>query len=203
MTSNPALNLSAFDTTIGLNILGTAIITLSSGSNQYVGFYADYDLDYADYLSYNDNAFITNALDLNQTDSIGDPNNYDLSSLPSHYTLFDMFANNSLDDSNTAGTPNSGSPQCCDIALAMAYSNINVDPGYLAMITFTVSSTAPSSGFYITQASNDNTVAPIYLSGNVEFASSAPEPSTFLLGAGSLALGGLFMRFRRRTSIQA
>jgi MYXO-CTERM domain-containing protein len=202
MTSNAAVNLSAFDTAISLNNLGTASITLSEGSGQYVGFYADYDLDYADYLSYNDSAFTAAALVADQTDSIGDPNVFVDVAAPSHYALFNLFANNTLDNGNTAGTPGSD-PQCCDIAFAMAFSNINVDSGGHAVVTFTVSSTAPQSGFYITQASNDGSVAPLYLSGDVSITSGSPEPSTFLLGAGSLVLGGFFVRRRRIAAIQS
>jgi len=200
MSSNPAVNLVAFDTTIGLNLFGTVTVTLGSGTNQFVDFYGDYDIDYAAYLSYNDNGSTTNSLATDQSYSIGDPNGYDVGSSPTHYTLFDMFANNTLDNSNTAGTPYSGNPQCCDIALAMGFSNITVDAGGSAVVTFAISSTAPSSGFYITQASNDITVAPFYLSGSVDITSGAPEPTTFLLGGGSLALGWFFVRRRRLAS---
>jgi len=204
-SSNPAVDLSGFDTSLVPNSLGVATITLGPGSNQYVGLYADYDIDYADYLSYNDNASTTNALDSpDQSYSIGNPNVYNGISSPSGYTLFDAFANDALDDSNTAGTPNSGLPQCCDIAFAMAFSNINVALGGSAIITFDVSFTAPSGGFYVTQSSNDPTQPSIYLSGDVDLigGSSTPEPSTFLLTAGALAVAGFLARRRRAASFR-
>jgi hypothetical protein len=197
--SNSAVNLSVFDTTLNPNSLGTAVITLGPGSDQYVSFYADYDIDYSDYLSYNDNAATTNSLSSGQTFSIGDPNTYNGVTAPSGYTLFDAFANNTLDNSNTAGTPNSGTPQCCDIAFAIGFSGIDVSGGGSAVVTFNVSLTAPASGFYITQSSNDLAQPSIYVYGEVDQTTATPEPSTFLLMAGALAIVGILAR-RRRTA---
>jgi len=193
-SSNPAVDIAAFDTTYNPNGLGVATIALAAGSNQYAGFYADYDIDYADYLSYNDNASTTGTLASGQSYSINDPNAWD----GTGYTLFDAFDADTLDDGNDAGTPDSGDPQCCDIAFAMMFSDINLDSDETAVVTFTVSSAPPPSGFYITQSSNDSTQPSVYLSGTVDVTelTSTPEPSTFVLGGGVLVLAGFFTRRR-------
>jgi hypothetical protein len=201
LTGNAAVDLSMFDSTTaayGSNNLGSITVTLGPGAGQNVDFYADYDVRYIEFLSNNDNASTTGTLASGQSYEIGDPN-VTGDSMPTGFTLFDDFANDTLSDSNTLGTPGSD-PQCCDVAFAMGLDDISVGDGGSATVTFDVSTIQPTSGFFITQSTNSDEGGSLYLSADVEFDQPTPEPSTFLLGAGAIAIGGFAARRSRARS---
>jgi hypothetical protein len=206
LNGNIAAGLSTFDTTtaaFGTNSLGSIVVTLGPGLNQNVGFYADYDVRYGEFLSNNDNALTSGTLAAGQSYQIGDPSATG-STTPSGFVLFDAFANDNLTNTNTLGTPGSD-PQCCDVAFAMGFDGINLASAQTAQLTFTVSSTQPTSGFYITQATNSDEGGTLYLNGSLVITgdSPIPEPSTFLLGLSALAVIGFAARRRLAASSRA
>ena len=191
------INLGGLDRTLSpaSNTLGTVTITLGPGANQSVALYADYDVSYSSYLSFDDSASTSGARPAGTSFSVNNPNTS---------SLFSDFAGNppTLDNLNwlpvgsASGPPN----ECCDVAFALALGNINVLAGGSATATFAVTGIAPLSGFYI-QQTNSDTQASIYLQGSVNVQNpgtggAVPEPSTL----GMVLLSGGFLvawkRFR-------
>jgi hypothetical protein len=175
------IDLSNFDPTLSPanNTLGSIKVTLLPGSNQYVSFYADYDISFATYGSFDDYASLHGALPAGLTYELDDPN---------VSNIFNDFAGNTLANTNNVGTPGDPANNCCDVSFALSLSGIN--PGADgATATFVISSTAPSGGFYI-QQTNQDTGASIYLQGEVtdNGVPQVPEPSTLAMG-----LAGVFL----------
>ena len=192
--SNPgggSINLSGFDQTLenGTNNLGSVLVTLAPGQNQSVEFYADYDLDYPTYGSFDDYATVGGSLPSGWSYSANSPDITN-SGGPTGSVLFDQFANNALDDTNHVPTPGEPPTNCCDVAFALSISQLNVAPGGTGTVTFTVSTTAPTSGFYIEQTNQDFGDS-IYLDATVNIqggGTTTPEPSTFVLGLGLIGI---------------
>jgi hypothetical protein len=178
-------SVSGFDNTletVGTNSLGTASFLLGPGSNQFVSFYADYDIDFAQFGSFDDFASVHGSLPTGWSYMLADPNDQ---------TLFGIFAANTLDNSNSVSTPSEPKFNCCDVASALSISGINVAAGGEATVTFSVSSFSPEVGFYL-QQTNANTQNSIYISASVNVQNPegpvVPEPSTFMLGAGAVGI---------------
>ena len=188
-----SISLAGWDSTLepGTNNLGSVVLTLVAGqSDQYAGFYADYDLDYATFGSFQDSGTTVGSLPAGVSYELQDPN---VSS------IFTDFASNSLADVNTVGTASNSPNVCCDVAFALLVNGLDVPNGGTGTVTFTVSTTAPASGFYL-QQTNFDAGDSIYLSENVNISgtgSSTPEPSTFVLALGGIGLGIGFKRRRR------
>jgi len=191
-----SVSLSSFDATLepGTNILGTVVFTLNPGqNNQYVGFYADYDLDNVAYGTADDSASVHGTAPSGVSYEANDPNVSnifnDFSGLPT-----------ALPDSNSVGTPSGPPTVCCDVAFAMGVTGLNVAAGGTGTVTFTISTTLPT-GFYI-QQTNTTAGDSIYLSEVTTITAPAgggggvPEPSTFALGLG--ALGAVVAVTRRK-----
>jgi hypothetical protein len=195
-SGNGTISLSSFDTTIEpvSNALGTVTVTLGPGAGQFVSFYADYDVDFATYGSFDDYASVGGAQPLGWSYSVNDPGATD-GTLPYGLVLFDQFYNNVLDNTNHQPTPSGPPSECCDVAFALSIGSINVAAGGSATATFVIGTTAPTSGFYI-QQTNADTGDSIYLQGNVAGnnpVSGVPEPSTLALGL----VGGCLLAWRR------
>jgi hypothetical protein len=199
-----SIDLSGFDQTLEpiTNVLGSVVVNLATGNDQYAVFYADYDLDFATYGSFDDSASTNGSLPAGYSYSINDPNATD-SSLPFGVTLFDQFYNNALDDTNYVGTASGPPDQCCDAAFALGLGDLNVAAGGSGTVTFTVSTTAPASGFYI-QQTNATAGDSIYLSAVADIegpvGTTTPEPSTFILGLGALGMALAVATRRKRIS---
>jgi hypothetical protein len=188
--SQAGINMANFDTTLepGTNTLGYIAITLNPGVTGYASFYADYDLDYSTYGSFDDSATTGGSLPSGWSWEADDPNSSN---------IFSDFANNNLTNTNNVGTPSGPPNECCDVAFALSIGDINVG-AQPETITFTVSTDAPTSGFYIQQTNTDGGDS-IYLSasesgGGGTNPPTVPEPSTLVLAA----LGGLSVLMWRR-----
>ena len=168
-------------------------MTLVPGENsQYAGFYADYDLDYLSFGSFQDSGTTAGSLPAGVSYELDDPN---------AGNIFTDFADGSLTNVDNVGTASNSPDVCCDVAFALAVSGLNVPSDGTGTVTFTVSTTAPASGFYI-QQTNFDAGDSIYLSENVSISgtgggASTPEPSTFVLALGGIGLGVAFKRWRR------
>jgi len=186
------INLVSFDTSLepALNGLGSVTISLGTGADQSALLYADYDLDYATYGSFDDSGSTHGALPAGASYELNDPN---------VSNIFSDFATDALPDSNSVGTASGPPSQCCDVAFAFGLGDLTVLPGGSGTVTFTVSTIAPASGFYI-QQTNATVGNSIYLSATANIqnpGSSTPEPSTFALGLGALGLAFFAARRRR------
>jgi hypothetical protein len=211
-----SVNLGGFDTTlesVGPNSLpGSITVTIGTGL-QYAAVWMDYDVDYFFPLgSFEDAGSTSGTPASTQSWELNDPNLYLASSNPTGFVLFDDFGNGSLPSTNSvdAATCAANSPAACDVAWALAES-LNVDSSLYSggTVTFTVSTRAPASGFYLQQTNQGNGVGGggdiIYLSDTVNLTPvssgpTVPEPSSVVL-FGTLLAGVLFLR--KRSSAKA
>ncbi len=133
---------------------------------------------------------VNGLLPLNLSYSIGWPG----ADLGLGFTVFDLFAANTLDNTNHVpaySPPGPLSSPCCDVALAENFG-FTLGAGENGILTFNTSTTAPQSGFYL-QVTDHDTGQNYYLteSFNIE-TQGAPEPtSALLLIAGMGAVLGL------------
>jgi hypothetical protein len=107
--------------------------------------------------------------------------------------IYTNFLAGSLDNSN--GVPSS-SPDDVSMALGWAF---NLTAGQTATIIFSLSETAPVSGFYLWQTDPDSKVD-IYFSSTLNKTggnTSVPEPSTLMLMLSGLGFVGVAARFRK------
>ena len=191
---NASVNVSGFDTTLepGSNTLGSIVVTINTTGIVGAAVYMDYDVDFA-----------TLGFDQDFGTPVGSPSgtqSYDLDTPPNPYNEMSGNPILPLSDSNTVGTP-SGSPPCCDVSWALEEHGF-LDPTLYSGIifTFTVSTTAPTSGFYLQQTDTD-TGDSIYLSDTYSVIPlsgpppAVPEPSSILLLA-TAALGVLYWNRR-------
>jgi hypothetical protein len=190
-----SISLAGFDSALepASNTLGSFTVTLAAGSGQYVAFYADYDVDYNAYGSFADSGLTVGSQPANASYELGDPNSSN---------IFNDFAGNSLANTNSVGTPSKPPAECCDVAFALAFGNLNIAAGG-GSVTFAITSAAPTSGFYIEQT-NEYTGDSIFLQGSVNLGTSGggggsttPEPPTSVLG---LSLIGVALAWNRRRS---
>lgn len=203
-STNPnggSIDLSGFSTvleTLGPpatanNLLGSVVVNLMPGANQFASFYADYDLDFVDFGSFQDQVTIVGSAPSGVSYEAQDPNVTDSYTWPgaTGQLLFDDFQSNNLSNTNSVGTASPSPDECCDAAFALSVGGLDVSSP--ETLTFTVSTTAPTSGFYIQQTNLDEGDS-IYLTETVS--SVVPEPSTFLFVLGGLAAMLGFRRFR-------
>lgn len=190
----PGVNVSAFDATLepGVNSVATTpgSITISLGTGlQYAAVYMDYDVDYATTTGGCPSLGCGSFTDVGST--VGSPSatqSYELAD-PNLSNIFSDFSGNSLTSSNSvsAAACAVNAPQFCDVSWALAESlNVNSALYSGAVVTFTVSSTAPTSGFYL-QQTNGITGNSIYMSDVVSLTPvtgpppPVPEPASVLL----------------------
>jgi hypothetical protein len=192
------INLSSFDQTLenGLNsnTLGTVTVSLAAGSHEFVSFYADYDVSYNSFGSFDDSASIHGTTATGESYEVDDPNSSN---------IFNDFAGNSLNGKDNVKTPSGPPSNCCDVSFALAFGNLTVPAGG-GTVTFSIAASAPSSGFYIEQT-NQDTNNSIFLSGVFNGGvppppppppPGVPEPSTFGLGLSLIVAALAFTRRR-------
>jgi hypothetical protein len=174
-----------YPTTSASNNLGSVAVTLGAGVSQYVLAYMDYDLNYNSSGSYQDYGTPVGAPGAGVTWELDDPN---------ASNIFNDFAGNNLQNTNNVGTYSGPNTPCCDVSWALGAGGLNVTSS--AIVTFTVSTTAPASGFYLQQTNGQDTSQNIYLSESVQYNQSAtPEPATMALFA--IGLAGVLLARKR------
>lgn len=197
----------SFNPSLGGNgILGTVQVTLTPSSNPYKVFaFWDYNSSSGGSNSsssssggYNEYATAVGTLSGGESYSVDAPADPGAggatASSPGNLTTY--FNSGVLDDTNHL--PSCSTPPCSDVAVALGQT-VTVAPGTSDTVSFTASTTAPTTGFYISQT--DGSGNTIYLSSNVvdpplgaEFAT--PEPGSIALIAGGLGLLALVRRRR-------
>jgi hypothetical protein len=106
-------------------------------------------------------------------------------------TVFDNFAANALDGSNTVGAYSPPPNACCDVAIA-EIREFTLNSGDKATLTYTVSPST-ASPFYL-QVTDHDSGNSIYLSQSYVYIPAGggptiPEPGTFMLTGAGIVLG--------------
>ena len=176
------------------NTLGTAVITVGPGS---YNVFAIFNYDLGGDGGTNEFARVFGNLAIGQVYAVG-------SSGSTTGGLYSQFAAGTLDNQNYV--PTCAGNSCPDVSVSLGYTNLVVPQGQNAQVTYSVSDTTPSSGFYIQQAQNGSGSTLNYSSAvtltqagggfNAAIELSAPEPGTVLLIGGGIAL--MFLGLRRR-----
>lgn len=207
VASTSRVNLSAWDQTLSptANTLGTITVNIGMGT-QLAAVYMDYDVDFSQYLSFQDYGATGGTIGATQSYGLADPN---VCTSCNVSDIFDAFSADPgpLPDTNTVGTYASPSPGpvCCDVAWALE-ENLTVNPALYSggTVTFKVSTTAPTSGFYLRQTNGNPGGDSIYLSDSVSLTplviGGTPEPSSIVL-FGIAALAGSLLLRRRSLSL--
>jgi hypothetical protein len=117
-------------------------------------------------------------------------------------TVYDNFAANSLDATNTVGTYLGPPTACCSVAMAEIYS-FTLDPNYTGQVTFTTTVDKPTSGFYLQLTDNDSGNN-MYLTESyvaTPTGTQVPEPGFMLLLG--LGISAICIVYRRESSNQS
>jgi hypothetical protein len=183
----------------GSGILGTVSVTLTPGSDTYKVF-ALWDYNSSAGGGFGEYATAVGTLPAGEhysVDAPSDPGSVGaVSSSPGNLTTY--FNAGVLDDTNHLGS--CSTPPCSNVSVALE-QDVNVAPGTTDIVTFTVSTTPPTSGFYVSQTDPDGTT--LFFSSNVVdpplgSLNATPEPGSIALLAGGLGL--LAWARRRRTA---
>jgi hypothetical protein len=173
-------NDAGFDVTTGL---GTLSATISGAGLHSVRLFLDIEIDEVDNGFSNEFGDAMGVLATGQSWEIDEPG-YDFGN------IFNNFTAGTLDNTNAvpASAPD-------DVSFALGWA-LTLDAGTIGIVTFTVSATAPTSGFYLVHTDPDSDTS-IYFASNLAIRDEQiPEPATLLLlGTGLLMLGA---RARRR-----
>ena len=178
-----AVDLSGFDTGTGL---GTISVSLSGAGSRYVAVFVDHEIDEDINTYYNEYGASSGTAAAGESWEIDEPG----------YVSGDIYDNllaSSLDNAN--GVP-SGFPD--DVSMALAYDFI-LTPGDTASLDFILSSTAPSSGFYLAQTDPDSGGA-IYFSSTLGITHTPQGVPDYGTTWSLLLFGLVVVEFWRRQS---
>jgi hypothetical protein len=179
------------------NTLGTTTVTLGAGNYNVFAIF-NYDLTAGGGLD--EYATVLGSLAIGQVYSVDAQG----ASGSTPGNLYTQFAGGTLDNVNYV--PACSGSDCPDVSVALGYTNLEVPDGSTATVTFIVSDTPPSSGFYIQQGQNGSGDT-INFSSTVDFGSSGdsfsasvstPEPGTVIMMAGGFGLMLLGLRRRKK-----
>lgn len=180
------------------NTLGSAVVTVGPGT---YNVFAIFNYDIPGGGGMDEFAKVFGSLAIGQVYSIDAQGASD--STPGQ--LYSQFAGGTLD--NTNYIPECAGGSCPDVAVSLGYANVVVPDGQTATVTFVVSESAPSSGFYI-QQSQSGSDSSIFISASVDYSGSGgggygaavsnPEPGTYLMMVGGIGLMLVGLRRRKK-----
>ena len=178
----PGFDASGFDTATGL---GTFTLTHNATSAEVFYFVAFLDLEIDEALNtfFNEYGSTANAPAAGESWEIDEPG----------YVFGNIYGNfvaGALDNANAvpAATPD-------DVSMALGWYLI-LNAGDIATLTFSTSTTAPGSGFYLVHTDPDSVANVYFSSTETVVPTGVPEPGTLTLFGLGLLLGA--RRLRRR-----
>lgn len=149
-TAPSGVNFAGFNTSTGL---GTILMTIDGAGDHFGGVYVDHEIDEAANTYYNEFGTATGSLAAGQSWEIDEPGF-------SFGDIYTNFTGGALDNSNAVP---SGLED--DVSMALMW-NFSLTSAKTALLRFHVSTTAPNSGFYLTQTDPDSQ-ASIYFSSSL------------------------------------
>ncbi len=178
-----SIDQSLFDFDTGL---GEIAVSISGAGSHQVSLFLDVEIDEPLNTFFNEWGATSGIPALGQTWEIDEPGYV-------FGDIYDHWLAGNLDGAN--GVP-AALPD--DVSFALRW-NFLLSPGMAASVSFLVSETAPSSGFYLMQTDPDSD-ASIYFSSRLQtFAPGVPEPLTAPLLLGAVL--GLVVARRRRKNV--
>jgi hypothetical protein len=184
----------------GNNTLGTAVVTLGSGS---YNVFAIFDYDITGGGGMNEYATAFGSLAIGQVYAVDSQG----ASGSTPGQLYSQFAGGTLNNTNYIPECSSGS--CPDVAVSLGYTNLVVPDGQTATVSFIVSDTPPSGGGFFIEQGQTGGGPTLNFSSNVVLTPdggggfdanvvATPEPGTYLMMAGGIGLMVLGLRRRRK-----
>jgi len=169
--------------------LGTITVTVDGPGTHYVGLFVDHEIDEATNTYFNENGATSG------TPAVGPPSQSWEIDEPGYVfgDIYDNVLDGTLDNSNAVPA---GSED--DVSMALAWDFVIPDLGFggdeYADVVFTLSATAPDSGFYLEHNDPDSDES-VYFSSTLAI---VPVPGALLLAGIGSGLVGLLNRRRQR-----
>jgi hypothetical protein len=195
-TFNPPVAGATYAASPGEPDLGTVSIVVGAGTYNVFAFF-NYAVGAG---SYNQFATTVGTLTAGQVYSVDAPGDPSAGGTVTPYSpgyLQNQYSLGTLDNTNHLSNSTCTSTNTCEpVAVSLGYTNIVVPDGKQELITFTVSSTPPSDGFYVAQT-NPQSGDTLFFSADPQVQQvGTPEPASMaLIGSG---LGLVFWAVRRR-----
>lgn len=181
------VNDSGFDYSTGL---GTIVLTVSTTGSHFAGLFLDHEIDELENTFFNEFGVVHGAPAAGWSWEIDEPG----------FLFGDIYLNFLASDSSASALDNSnGVPDSRpdDVSMAMGWS-FNLAPAETALITFSLSTTRPASGFFLEQRDPDSDQS-VYFSGLGRIDSGGtpvPEGVNSGLAFGLVSLMGYLYRRR-------
>jgi len=181
----PTISSTTFDYHVGdNNQLGTVVVTLGAGTYNIFAIF-NYDINSPDDPTESASVHGIPVGQVYSVDAEGDSNGFSGGT----GSLYSQFAGGTLDNTNHCDTG------CSDVAVSLGYQNLEVPEGSTGSISFVVSDTPPTSGFYVQQS--DGSGSDLFFSTTSELVAS-PEPGTVILMTGGIALMLLGLKRKKK-----
>src|ERR1044071_3002057 len=193
---NPPVQGATYSASPGDQDLGTVSIVVGAGTYNVFSIW-DYNVGGGQFNQYATTVGTVTAGQVYSVDAAGDPTAGGAVTAYTPGNLNSQYSAGTLDNTNHLSNSDCAAPNSCEpVGVSIGYTNITVPDGEQELITFTVSGTPPSSGFYVSQI-NPNTCDSLFFSADPVLIAN-PEPASLALMGTGLCTLVWFVRRRRR-----